>query len=826
MHDGNLASHIGPAVLCAALLIGGCSKSDTAGGQDRQDTSAATDPLTNAPEGWQGFLEWAAAQIEQTPPAVPLPDDPCLPEPKWSVVRLDEQLADADVACAWQPAADSSKALVALGPFRSDRPGPNFGVKGRVDREFGPSRVLEISGFDIEREEVGSVSIEIHLPFGRHLDLIWSGAGRMRVPIPDNQGFWPLEIATDGLMDWSGPLDRIRLRTDGVGEGVIEIRSLRFLPRQDAFPEPVGVRRVRLDEEMRNVIYAHCPATVTFPDVTLSERAKLHVGLGHVTPDEHRQARTKPPGDSGEDERTGATKFRIIVEHQDRQTPVLNRRLELDEQWTDASVGLEAWGGKTISVTLEARSSSSSSIALWANPVIYEPLDDPPCVVLYLIDALAAKHADLYGYERLTTPNISALAAEGAWFARAFCNSPVTVASVPDTQLSLPTERHGVYAASIAAPLKLVSLADALRAAGFATALFSTNVHVGPRQGMDQGFDHFIYRLGAGWKGFADRTVPLEDVRHWLEIHRDRPMFVYIHTAEPHAPYVPPEGFAGRFDPDYTGWVDGSIDSRGVPRGVDEVHRERDIAHVTALYDEEVLYADTRFGMFRDQLGELGLRDHANIFLFADHGEELMEHGHWGHGPSLHTEVLHVPLIAAGPLVTARGRIDVPVQLHDIMPTILAFFDLPAPYALAGRSLLPFLQTGVEPDTEAFRKRLIFHSHHGYFGLGVVQYAVVEGGRWKLMYYYDEEQADAGGKPTRFALYDLRDFLYDKEDVIDQQRDVARRLIGELIAYRRRQHPYDVSLRPEALRLDPEQIRELQALGYVGGDENQDGAED
>jgi choline-sulfatase len=446
-------------------------------------------------------------------------------------------------------------------------------------------------------------------------------------------------------------------------------------------------------------------------------------------------------------------------------------------------------------------------------------------VVLYLIDALAAKHVDLYGYERPTTPNVSGLSADGVWFARAFCNSPVTVASVPDTQLSLPTERHGVHATSIAAPQKLVCLAEVLRAAGFATALFSTNAHVGPRQGMDQGFDHFIYRLGPGWKGFPDRTVPLEDVRHWLEVHRDRPTFFYIHTAEPHAPYVPPAGFAGRFDPNYKGWIDGTIDSRGVPRGFDEAHRERDIAHVRALYDEEVLYADTRFGTFLDLLNKLNLRGRANVFLYADHGEELMEHGHWGHGPSLHTEALHVPLVAAGPLVTARGRIDVPVQLHDVMPTILALFDLPAPYELAGRSLVPFLRAGVEPDMEAFRSRLIFHSHHRYFGLGVVQYAVIEGGRWKLMYYYDEERADAGFPPTRFALYDLQDFLYDKADVIDQHRDVARRLIGALIAYRQRQHPYDASLRPETLKLDPEQIRELQALGYVGADEDDDGAD-
>ncbi|MFQ5806323.1 MAG: sulfatase [Phycisphaerae bacterium] len=813
-------------LLCAALLSSGCSGSDAPGPGNQQGASATNDPLGDAPEDWQEFLDWAEVQLKQTPPAVPLPINPRLPELKWPTVRLDEMLAEADITCVWQPEMSGSEALLTLGPFRSDRPRPNFHVTGRVDRELGPGTVLVISGLRVQREHVGSISIEIRVPFGRHFDLIWSGGGRIRVPLPDNQNFWPLDIATDGLVDWSGPLERIRLRTDGVGEGVIEIRTLRFLPRQDAFPGPTGVRRVRLDQETRNVIYTHGPATLKFSNVTLPERAKLQVGLGHVLPKRRRQARANAHSDSGQDGSTSLTDFEIIVEHDDRQTPVLNRRLEPGEHWTDVSVGLEAWGGKTVSLVLRTISPNFSSIALWANPVIYKPLDEPPCVVLYLIDALGAKHVDLYGYERSTTPNISALAGEGVWFAHAFSNSPVTVASVPDTQLSMPTERHGVRATSIAAPLELVSLADALRAAGFATALFSTNAHAGPRQAMDQGFDHFIYRLGAGWKGFPDRTVPLADLRNWLEVHRDRPKFLYVHTTEPHAPYVPPKDFAGRFDPDYTGWVDGTMDPRGQPQGFDEAHRERDIAHVTALYDEEVLYADARFGLFLDLLSDLRLRERADIFLIADHGEELMEHGHWGHGPSLHTEVLHVPFIVAGPSVTARGKVEVPVQLHDVMPTILALFGLPEPYELEGKSLLPFLQAEAPPEMDGFRRRLIFHSHHRYAGLGIVQYAVIEAARWKLMYFYEEEPADPGEKHTRFALYDLQDFFYDKADVIDQHRDVARRLIGGLLAYRQRQHPYAPGLKAEVLKIDAEQIRELQALGYVGADEDQEDEND
>jgi arylsulfatase A-like enzyme len=485
------------------------------------------------------------------------------------------------------------------------------------------------------------------------------------------------------------------------------------------------------------------------------------------------------------------------------------------ERWIDVSADLTRWAGKTVSLVFKTRNPEAGSVAFWGSPVIYEPVAEPPCMVLYLVDTFGAKHAGLLGYDRPTTPNISRLAADGVYFSRAFCNSPVTAASVPDTQLSMSTERHGVYAASMMVPEELVTIAEAMRAAGFATALFSTNAYAGPRQNLDQGFDQFVDRVAFVWEGPTDRTVPLEHVESWVKQRADRPTFLYIHTAEPHSPYVPPPEYAGKFDPDYQGSIDGTLSRSGFHFAKDE----RDIEHVRALYDEEVLYADARFGRFLDLLNDLGVKSRANIFLIADHGEELYEHGNWGHGPSLHTEVMHVPWIAAGPLITARGRVDTPVQLYDVMPTILALFDLPQPYKLAGESLLSLLKADGPPGMDIDARRTIVHSHHRYAGLGVIQYAVIEDGRWKLMYTYDPDKKSADSGPTAFSLYDLQDSFYDKEDVIHQHRDVARRLIETLIAYRAEQHPYERRSAQTELKMDPEQIRQLQELGYIERDD-------
>jgi hypothetical protein len=99
-----------------------------------------------------------------------------------------------------------------------------------------------------------------------------------------------------------------------------------------------------------------------------------------------------------------------------------------------------------------------------------------------------------------------------------------------------------------------------------------------------------------------------------------------------------------------------------------------------------------------------------------------------------------------------------------------------------------------------------------------VPYAVIELPRWKLAYTYHRRPVGPGWKRTRFALYDLRGGLYADEDVIDEHRDVARRLIGELLAYRQQQRPYEPSGRAETLELDAEQVRQLKSLGYVEGE--------
>ncbi len=450
---------------------------------------------------------------------------------------------------------------------------------------------------------------------------------------------------------------------------------------------------------------------------------------------------------------------------------------------------------------------------------------DAAPVVVYLIDTLRADRTGPYGYSQAITPAMDALAAEGIVFEQAYAPAPWTLPSVPSIMTSTFPCEHGVVVDGDRLPPTLVPLAERLRAAGRPTAAFYANPYVGPMSGLDRGYDHLVDR----WR------IDGEVIAGWVREHRDRPFFLYIHTVEPHDPWFVPRRLVRQRDSTaqaYKRRLEYLVDryrratradfAAGLPPGttnttalqealLDDLNALLQPAGV--LYDAAVQHADEHLASVVATLRRLGVWERALFVLLSDHGEEMGDHGGWGHSQSLHEEVVRVPLIVKLPGGRRGGtRVREPVSLVDMAPTILAVLgrsDLAVGFR--GRSLLPLLE-GTHPGAPAPRQvpamRINRKKHMGPFQTqrGDVNVAVRDG----------DQKAIYNADPDTLELYDLAQDPGERRDLggsRPQARSLREYARQWLEACRPPERPGDGA--PGAGEI-PDAVRErLRELGYI-----------
>jgi len=301
-----------------------------------------------------------------------------------------------------------------------------------------------------------------------------------------------------------------------------------------------------------------------------------------------------------------------------------------------------------------------------------------PNILLYVVDTLRADAVGAYGDTAMHTPAADRLAAEGIRFARAYANASWTRPSMATLLTGTYPRTHGAIGRQDALRSGLPTLATELRARGYHTAAVFANPNVGAAFGFAEGFDDFIPlyppRLGHG------QTLPQEQIGtavnvvnraiDWLRAHRRQPFFLLVFSVDPHAPYEPPPPYNTMYDAEYTGHIDGSMESvfallAGAAMGTPPP--ARDVQHLRALYHGEVTFNDAHLARLLGELDDQHLTDNTLVVFTSDHGEEFYEHGHGDHGHSLYEELIHIPLIMRWPRVTARGTVyPDAVQLADL----------------------------------------------------------------------------------------------------------------------------------------------------------------
>jgi arylsulfatase A-like enzyme len=305
-----------------------------------------------------------------------------------------------------------------------------------------------------------------------------------------------------------------------------------------------------------------------------------------------------------------------------------------------------------------------------------------PNVVLIVVDTLRADVLGCYGGGEDVSPRIDALARGGIRFARARAQAPWTVPSISSLVTSCYPSEHdqGVGRELVAG---CPNVAAALARAGYATGAVADFETPLLREGFAQfevPFGTFAERARVGRKNLAQ--VTFAKAGDWVAGRRGSPFFLLVHTFEVHD-YFFAKGYARRAArrsrPGYRGrflsWGlrDPSIDA-GRQLVLDLASADaNDMDFVRQLYLEDVRATDAAIGGLLDRIEKLGLLESTLVVLAADHGEGFDPQARrFSHGGRLHEDLLRVPLVMSWPGRLAAGVGMDPVELVDVVPSVLA----------------------------------------------------------------------------------------------------------------------------------------------------------
>lgn len=299
------------------------------------------------------------------------------------------------------------------------------------------------------------------------------------------------------------------------------------------------------------------------------------------------------------------------------------------------------------------------------------PAGDPsrPDVILVSIDSLRPDHLGSYGNARQPSPFLDGLAARGLRFTEARASSPWTLPSHTTMLSGRGPLEHGVIEDTLRIPDTLPLVQEAFSAGGYATAGFVSTLYVSRTFGFDRGFSRFedyaiTKKTNLEHPARAEQLVA--DALAWArEQPEGKPVFCFLHLYDVHYPYRPPQPYDLQYDKPSS---KKSTAYRNYGWYLEHPITEARWTHLRAQYDESLAYTDAMLARLGAAWEASGRR--VSWVVTADHGEELGEHGSWGHAHTLHPEVMRVPLLVSGAGVPAAAVRDDRVGVIDVAATV------------------------------------------------------------------------------------------------------------------------------------------------------------
>lgn len=421
-----------------------------------------------------------------------------------------------------------------------------------------------------------------------------------------------------------------------------------------------------------------------------------------------------------------------------------------------------------------------------------------PNVVIILMDDLGRNDLGCYGSTYHRTPHIDRLAAAGVRFTDAYAACPVcspTRASILTGKyparlhltdwlpgrIDRPDQRLARSAFRQQLPLEEVTLAEALRTAGYATAAVG-KWHLGGSGFLptDQGFDVNVAGGANGspptyfapFKNRQGRFLPgLEqapareyltdrltaEAERIIEQNKARPFFLYLAHHAVHTPLMAKADVAAKYP---TGGKPGTQNN--------------------PVYAAMIESMDDSVGRVMKKLDELRLTQRTLVVFTSDNGGLSVKEG--THTPATTNAPLRegkgflyeggnrVPYLIAGPGIAKAGTTcDTPVSSIDLFPTVLDVCGVKSEAKADGVSIAPLLRG--EP---IIREAIYWHYPH-YANQGGRPGGAIRAGDLKLIEFYET---------GRRELFDVRRDLGERQNLAAERPDVVKQLAAKLGAWR------------------------------------------
>jgi len=424
-----------------------------------------------------------------------------------------------------------------------------------------------------------------------------------------------------------------------------------------------------------------------------------------------------------------------------------------------------------------------------------------PNIVFILADDLGWTDTATYGSKYYETPNIDRLASQGLKLTRYHnCqNCQPTRAALMTGQYA---PRTGIYTVGSIdrfnwrsrglrpvenaenLPLDKTTIAQALKAAGYATGMFG-KWHLGNGQGYhpaDRGFDEAIVSMG---QHFNFKTTPAVDYPKdeyladfltdravdFLQRHKAGPFFLYLPHFAVHSPYHAKQDLIDRFKPKPGVGGHNNPTYAAMIASVDE-----SVGRIMALLDE-LKIADNTVLIFSSDNGGVGGYVREGVKQAGDITDNTPLRSGKG---SLYEGGTRDPFIVRWPGKVAAGTsCDEPTIHVDLFPTLLelAGASPPSGQVLDGESMVSLFRN----PAAKMKREAIYQHFPGYLGAGANNWrttpvGLIEVGDWKLMEFFED---------GRLELYNLKDDIGETNNLAQKMPDKAKQLHDKMLAWRK-----------------------------------------